>query len=276
MRRIARPSMRLLAPTASFVAAAFSAIACQNIAGLGEFTPQGDDVASTTGEGGGDRGGGGNGEGGRGATGGGSGDGGSGGEPSPTSSSTVTSTTTSTGGGCTLDHLVISEVRTRGPDGGNQDFIEIFNATTAPITLGADHHIDARGEDSGNYGERWRGDGTITIPAGGRALLANEEDDNPLGGAEPDDVYQSGIPDGASVVLYEGETVVDAVCFTCEGQLDEDYVCEGTPLSRGATCGDDGDASVQRRPEGGVDSCTDTDENATDLDEGPSTPEGTD
>ncbi len=253
-------------------------LACQSIAGLGDFQLEGAGGATTTGAAGG--------AGGRAGpsshasssgAGGSGGAGGAGGDAGTTASVASSSASTSSGGGgCTLDHLVLSEVRTRGPDDGNQDFVEIFNPTDSAVTLTADFHIDARGESSGSYGTRWTGDGSIVVPAGGRALLVNDAGDNPLGGATPDGFYASGIPDGASVVLYQGGQVLDAVCFTCaEGALGAEYLCEGSPYSRDASCAMPGDRSVQRRAKGGVDGCADTEDNAVDLTEVPSTPAGT-
>lgn len=245
-----------------------STLACQSIAGLADFHPDGSGTSGSGGDGQGGDGRGGDGPG-RGGSGGQSGDGGGqggGGAAAPATSTT----TTSTGGGCALGHLVIAEVRTRGPEDGNQDFFEILNATASTVTLTSAFRVDVRGEEAGAYDTRWQGDGGIILAPGARALIANNAANNPLGGATADARYQDGIRDGASVVLYEGDAVVDAVCFTCEAASLDGFICEGAPFERPASCAADGDTSVQR----GADGCGDTDDNARDLVEAPSTPQG--
>lgn len=276
--------MRWVAATCGAIALLTSAIACQSLAGLADFQPQsggGGEGAAGPGDGGGSPSS--QATTGTGGSPGVGGEGGSGAGSTASGGGTSSTTTTSSGGGsggggagCDVDHLVISEVRTRGPDDGNQDFIELFNPTSTAVELTADFHVDARGEDAQSYGDpRWSGDGTIVIQPGKHVLLTNDAGDNPIGGATPDDVYHSGIPDGASVVLYQGTSVLDAVCFTCKTtSLGVDYVCERPELTRSSACSVAGDASVQRNRAGTVDGCADTDDNSADLSEGPSTPAG--
>lgn len=269
---------RAAARAACALALATGLAACQAVAGLGDFAP---DDGATTGSGRGGAGG----ESSSSADGGAPGDGGatSGSTASSTSTVTTSSTTvtstatsTSTGGGCAVDHVVISEVRTRGPDGGNQDFIELWNPTEATVVLDAGWSVIARGEEADNYAPRWEGDPVLTLGPGEHALLANDEPVNPLGSAVPDALYDPGVPDGASVVLMRGEEVVDAVCFVCvREQLAGTFVCEGQPLAREAGCQTAPDRSIQRRAAGGVPGCADTDDSATDLEDvEPSTPTG--
>ncbi len=250
-----------------------AAMGCQAVAGLGDFTPDDDGATTSSGRGGA------GGEAAASAQGGAPGDGGgttgsSTSTGSTANTATVTSTSTSTGSGCGVDHVVISEVRTRGPEGGNQDFIELFNPTDATVVLDTRWRLDSRGEESATYTPRWTGDPQLTIGPGEHVLLANEEPGNPLGGATADALYNSGVPDGASVVLYRDDAVVDAVCFVCVlGELPADFECEGEPLSRDAGCQTGGDRSVNRRAAGGVAGCADTDVNAADLEDlEPSTP----
>jgi hypothetical protein len=250
--------------------------ACQAVAGLGDFAP---DDGATTGSGRGGAGG----DSSSSADGGAPGDGGatvastaSSTSTGSTSIATATATSTSTGGGCAVDHVVISEVRTRGPDGGNQDFIELFNPTDATVVLGAEWSVIARGEEADNYAARWAGAPVLTLGPGQHALLANDERVNPLGGAVPDALYDPGVPDGASVVLMRGEEVVDAVCFVCKlEELPGDFECEGQPLTREPGCQTAPDRSIQRRSASGVPGCADTDDSAADLEDvEPSTPTG--
>jgi hypothetical protein len=248
-------------------------VGCQAIAGLGDFAPD---------DGGGAAGGPGEGGGGASASAGGAAPGAT---TAVTGASAGTGATSSTGststgsgpGGCGPDHLLVAEVRTRGPGDGNQDFIELLNPTDRTIVLDGSYRVVVRGEGASGYTDRWTGDGSLSIGPGERLLLANAQDDNPLGDATPDAVYGSGISDGASVVLHRGDAVVDAVCFVCgEGAaLGDGYVCEGAPLVRPPACDEAGDRSVQRRSAAGVDGCADSDDNSADLeDASPSTPSG--
>jgi len=273
--------MRGFAVAASVGVTLLAAVACQSIAGLSDFQPRGSA-------------GGGPGEGGastpapssQASGGGGSGDGGAG-SPASSSASTSTSTSsvatsssTSSGSGCNLDHLVISEVRTRGPVDGNEDFVEILNPTAATVTLSPDFHIDVRGEDNASYLPRWTagedGQELIVIPPGKRALLVNTAGLGAIGGATPDNTYGTGIRDGGSIALLQGETVIDAVCFTCQrSALKVDSGCERPVFGRAPACTEPGNTSVQRKPSGGVDGCADTNDNAADLVEAAATPSGT-
>lgn len=257
---------RLVAVALAWSCAVGGGLGCQSIAGLGDFAPD-DDGSTSSGPSGG------------GGAGGAPSTGGSGpGTTSSTSStsSTTTSTSTATGEACLADHLLLAEIRTRGPADGNQDFVEILNPTTATVTLDAEWRLEVRGEGAANYAARWTGNGTLSVGPGERVLLANSSEPNPLGGSTADAFYGSGISDGASVVLYQGATVIDAMCFLCdEAALDGGFVCEGSPLMRVAGCSAPGDRSVRRRSVAGVEGCADTDASTADLEEAePSTPQG--
>lgn len=259
---------RTIAAALATVALAGGVVACQSIAGLGDFVPDDDGGSPSSGPAGGGGGAGG------------SAPSAGGGDPGSTaSSSSVTTTTTSstgTGEACAPGHLLLAEIRTRGPDDGNQDFVEILNPTGETIVLDASWRLEVQGETTESYGVRWTGDGTLSMGPGDRLLLANSSSPNPLGGATADALYGEGIRDGASVVLYRGSTVVDALCFLCDrSSFTGEAVCEGAPLMRVAGCSEPGDRSVRRRSVAGVEGCADTGDNAADLEEvEPSTPQG--
>ena len=131
----------------------------------------------------------------------------------------------------TAGQLVISEFRVRGPNGANDEFIVIFNAS------GADHTVDASGTGTG-YGVA-ASDGVLrcTIPNGtvipnrGRYLCVNSLGYSlasyPLGNgtiATGEATYTIDIPDNAGIALFNTNvpaefalaTRIDAVGSTSE------------------------------------------------------------
>ncbi|UXI66549.1 beta strand repeat-containing protein [Tahibacter amnicola] len=127
--------------------------------------------------------------------------------------------------------LVISEFRVRGPNGANDEFIEIYNETAA------DHTVSASGTGTG-YGIA-ASDGTVrgtipngtVIPAHGHYLIVNSVGYSlasyPAGNgttATGDATYTTDIPDNAGIALFTtnvpGEfalaTRMDAIGSTSE------------------------------------------------------------
>ena len=175
------------------------------------------------------------------------------------------SLSTSGGGTCSIAHLVINEIRSRGPGGANDEFIVLYNPTASPVTLDASWKIEARKAVGATYTARWAGTGK-TIPAHGYFLLANSTGytQSPMA----DEALTSGVTDTSSVRLAHAGAPVDAVCYYATAAMatvyDGTFTCEGTPVSNaphsdGGGAGSDVDASIKRRP------CIDTDDNAADF-----------
>jgi predicted extracellular nuclease len=160
--------------------------------------------------------------------------------------------------------VVISEFRPRGPVGGNDEFVELFNLSNAPVDISG-WKINGS-NNAGTTSTR------LTVPAGvvlgpGQHYLAvnrtastgysgSVAGDNPSG-------YTTGITDDGGVALLTAADVpVDQVGMSAGSAYKE-----GTPLaSFGST---NSDRSYRR-----VDQCVDTDNNATDFAAAaPSTPE---
>ena len=180
-----------------------------------------------------------------------------------------------TGPECTTDHLLISEVRSRGLGGGNDDFVELYNPTGLSVMLDESWVLAAKKHSSGGFITKWAGSEGDYIPPGARYLLGGTS----YVGAAEDANLSSGITDAGSVRLqHEGQTV-DAVCYAYSSYTmgllsDPSFECEGTPTSNGphnnSTTGN-ADWSFER--DGAAAACTDAGDNATDfVERTPSTP----
>jgi hypothetical protein len=182
------------------------------------------------------------------------------------------SSSTSSGAlACSIGHLVISQIRSRGAGGGSDEFIELWNATPSPVALDTSWTVDARSSTSTSYTSRWTGSGK-SVPAWGHFLLGGSAyTQTPVDGSE------SGVTDASSVRLLHGTTVIDSVCYySGSNPFDASYTCEGTPVvnPHDNSASTDVDASIVRKPGGAVGNCTDTNVNAADFaTQTPATPE---
>lgn len=195
-----------------------------------------------------------------------------------TSASGSSSTSASSTGGptCAITHLLISEVRSRGPGGASDDFIELYNPTSAPIQLDSSWIIEAIKVELGSitYSKRWVGNGS-TIKAHGHYLIAaNGYTQAPT----PDDALAPSITDATGVHLVHGGGIVDILCYykdlTTQGLI-AFYACEGTAVlnPHDDTASTDTDQSLERRPGGNLGHCVDTNDNSADfIIQAPATP----
>jgi hypothetical protein len=175
---------------------------------------------------------------------------------------------------CANDHLVLSEIRSRGAAGASDEFIEIYNPTAADVVLDASWKIEARSSSATTYGTaRWVGTGK-TIGAHKHFLLTNTAYAQLP--AKDEATTTSGITDATSVRLVHGTTLVDAVCYGFSAATKAalvaagaGYDCEGAPadnLPHNNTAGvGDVDVSIERRPGGMLGNCIDTGDNAADF-----------
>ena len=121
---------------------------------------------------------------------------------SSTSSSGSSSSSSSSTSGC-LDHLVISEVRTRGVNGANDEFVEVYNPTGAvwsgPLKLTTEAGFIF-------------GSPNVTIAPGQRWVVGGPDYQGPS-----DATMGGGFMDTGFVVLYQNATPdtgwIDAVCY---------------------------------------------------------------
>jgi hypothetical protein len=181
--------------------------------------------------------------------------------------------------GCSIGHVVIGEVRSRGVGGAADEFVALFNPTATPIALDASWQLSVRAPNDATYRAHWTGTGA-TIPAWGHYLIAGA---SYAQAPAPDAALTSGIPDAASLRLLHGGAVVDALCFAYDATTtyDATFTCEGSvasnaPHDNTSSATSNADVSLARKPGGARGNCTDTKDNASDfVNEKPATPEDT-
>lgn len=177
---------------------------------------------------------------------------------------------TISGNACSTNHLVISEIRSRGAGGANDEFVELYNPTSSPVTLDSTWKIEGRSNATGSFSARWAGSGKV-IPAHGHFLVAyTGYTQQPAADA----ALTSGITDATAVRLVQSGTTVDIVCYgfdaasTAVFSSDATYGCEGTPVTTNPhnnATSTNADASIERKPGGASGNCTDTGNNAADF-----------
>ncbi|HVY47846.1 MAG TPA: lamin tail domain-containing protein [Minicystis sp.] len=172
-------------------------------------------------------------------------------------------------------HVVFSEIRSRGPAGSGDEFVELYNPTPAAVALDASWHIDGRSDTAGSYTTRWTGAAGKTIAAHGHFLIGGSSYAGTVDGT------MTSITDATSLKLVQSGATVDAVCYaysaTTAGHFGGTYTCEGTVIPfnpHDNSSATNTDASIERRPGGAAGNCIDTDDNAADFQAiMPSTPE---
>ena len=159
-------------------------------------------------------------------------------------------------------NIVISEFRVRGPNGGNDEFVELYNLSSAPVAIGG---WKIRGSNSsGTISDRAMITAGTMLSPGCHYLLTNSSTSaGPYSGSVAgNQTYTLGITDdGGIAVTLPDNTVVDQV-----GMSSGSAFKEGTPLaSLGATSASNLNRGYERKPGGASGSGTDTDNNATDF-----------
>jgi len=148
--------------------------------------------------------------------------------------------------------VVVNEFRFRGPNGGNDEFIELFNRSCSPVNLSG---WKLQGlSATGSWGDRVTL-ANVTLAPDQYYLLANTSSGGYRLSAQPDQTYGTGIADNRAVRLLDAQgQVVDLVGFASSGQY------EGTGLPDGPTSGVSTQISWKRIPSG-----KDTNNNAQDF-----------
>ena len=150
-------------------------------------------------------------------------------------------------------NVVISEFRFRGSEGASDEFVEIFNPTSAQINLNG---WKLNGSNSsGSTGTRYTFATDVTLQPGQHLLLANIAT---VDGVSADFTYGTGITaDGGVALLRPDNSIVDAV-----GLSSGSAYKEGTNL---ASITSDMDQSYERKLGGASASCQDSDNNSSDF-----------
>jgi hypothetical protein len=136
--------------------------------------------------------------------------------------------------------LIISEFRFRGANGENDEFIELYNRTDAPIIVsafdGSAGFTLAAPDINGVPAVLATIQNGAVIPARGHYLVANNSAGGyslkDYGGADkavPDATYTTNIPDGSGVALFRTSTGTN---FTLENRLDAAGHSTAPPLFR--------------------------------------------
>jgi uncharacterized protein len=156
-------------------------------------------------------------------------------------------------------NIVISEFRVRGPNGGNDEFIELYNLSTAPVSIGG---WKIRGSsNTGAIGDRATITSGTSLMPGCHYLLTNSTTTaGPYSGSVPgDQTYSTGIADdGGLAVTLPDNTIVDQVGMSAGSAFKE-----GTPLANLGTS--NLNRGYERKPGGAAGSGTDTDNNSNDF-----------
>ena len=153
--------------------------------------------------------------------------------------------------------VVISEFRVRGPLGGNDEFVELYNASNSPVAIGG---WTMRGSNNA-AGVSIR----ATVPAGTTLapgcfyLFTNTAASGYSGAVPGNQNYTVGITDDGGIAVFDGAaTVVDQV-----GMSTGSAYKEGTTL---ASLGSSNlNRGYERKPGGAAGNGTDTDNNVTDF-----------
>jgi uncharacterized protein len=154
--------------------------------------------------------------------------------------------------------VVISEFRTRGPNGGSDEFVELYNATGASVPIGG--WLIRGSNNAGTVSTRATITAGTTLGAGCHYLVTNSSTSGgPYSGTVAgDQTYATGITDDGGIALTLPDmTVVDQVGMSAGSAYKE-----GTTLTALTTNVDRG---YERKPGGTSGSGQDTDNNASDF-----------
>jgi hypothetical protein len=171
------------------------------------------------------------------------------------------------------DGMVFSEFRSRGPNGGLDEIVELFNASDAAITLTTDYTIVARDVNGASFSLRWTGNGQV-VPPHTHFLITGSAY---TGAVAADAVLVTGITDSSAIVLRDGGSAVDVMCV-CDGgacsPLASSGDCEGTPAKNPSQVpiGSD-DRSIERKLGQPSGHCVDTGDTESDFVAIPSDPQ---
>jgi len=153
--------------------------------------------------------------------------------------------------------VLISEFRTRGPNGAADEFVELYNNSDSPVDISG-WKINAS-NNAGTTGTRVTINAGTTIPARGHFLATNSTPSTGYSGTVAgNQTYTTGITDDGGIALMMADnTVVDQIGMSVGSGYKEGSIL--TPLT-GST-----DQSYERKPGGAAGSTQDTADNANDF-----------
>jgi hypothetical protein len=153
-------------------------------------------------------------------------------------------------------NIVISEFRFIGDDGGNDEFIELYNPTSNPIDISGWLISGSNNANPPSTSTRATINAGVILQPGQYYLIANNGFTGPV---SPDQTYGTGITNdgGVALVLPDGITIIDQVGLSTGSA----YI-EGTNLAQLTTNVDRG---YERKVGGTNGSCVDDNDNSTDF-----------
>jgi uncharacterized repeat protein (TIGR01451 family) len=157
--------------------------------------------------------------------------------------------------------VVISEFRFRGPSGANDEFIELYNRTTAPIDISG--YKIFRSNNAGTTTLTATINASVSLGPGCHYLLTNSNASGPYSGSVAgDQTYSTGITDDGGIAL----TIPGGTATT--GIIDQVGLSAGSAYKEGTTLAPlttNVNQSYERKPGGAFGNGTDTNNNASDF-----------
>ncbi len=152
--------------------------------------------------------------------------------------------------------VVISELRTRGPNGANDELIELYNLSASPVSIGG-WKVKAS-SNAGSVSTRATITAGTTLGAGCHYLLTNSGVSGYSGAIPGDQTYAVGVTDDGGVALtLPDDTVVDQVGMSTGSAFKEGTIL--TPLTTSV------DRGYERKPGGAAGNGLDTEDNSADF-----------
>jgi beta-lactamase superfamily II metal-dependent hydrolase len=174
----------------------------------------------------------------------------------------LTGTAQTSGGGGAGSPVVISEFRFRGPSGGNDEFVEIYNNSDGPVDISG-WRINGS-NNAGTTSTRATVPASTSLPARRHYLFTNSGTAGYSGAVTGNMTYATGITDDGGVALLKAapdNTVVDQVGLSAGSAYKE-----GNPLPNlGTTTASNLNHSYERKLGGVNGSQQDTNDNLTDF-----------
>ncbi|MDE3088446.1 MAG: LysM peptidoglycan-binding domain-containing protein [Chloroflexota bacterium] len=153
-------------------------------------------------------------------------------------------------------HVVISQFRTRGPRGGNDEFIELYNPTSAVMNISG--WLIKVSNGSGTVDTRVTISATIQLATGQHYLIANSSADGYSGSVTANQSYTADITDDGGIALTMPDgTVIDQVGMSSGSTFKEATVL--APLTTNV------DRAYERKLGGSSGNCYDANNNAADF-----------
>jgi hypothetical protein len=153
--------------------------------------------------------------------------------------------------------IVISEFRTRGPAGGNDEFVEIWNNSGSAVTIGGWKLNGSN--NAGTTSTRATVAAGVILSPGCYFLFTNNNTAGPYSGVVPgDQTYATGFTDdGGVAILDPANTIIDAAGMSAGSAYKEGAILAPTLLNN--------NQSYERKPGGALGNSLDTDNNASDF-----------